>query len=64
MIRGNSVTSDVLYSQVFKGKKYIRLPIFNSDAVVMLRGNRNFHLFFFVKGGSLQRQYKISLSRN
>jgi hypothetical protein len=37
-----------------KEKKYIPLPIFNSDNVVMSRENRNFHLRLFVKGGTLQ----------
>jgi hypothetical protein len=37
-----------------KEKKIILLSIFNSDDVVMSRGNRNFHLHFFVKGGALQ----------
>jgi hypothetical protein len=33
--------------------RYIPLPIFNSDDVVMSRENRNFHLRLFVKGGAL-----------
>jgi hypothetical protein len=36
-----------------KKKKYILLSIFNSDVVVMSRGNRNFHLRLFVKGEAL-----------
>jgi hypothetical protein len=35
-------------------KKYIPLPIYNSDDVVMSRENQNFHLHLFVKGGALQ----------
>jgi hypothetical protein len=35
-------------------KKYIPLPIYNFDDVVMSRENRNFHLRLFVKGGVLQ----------
>jgi len=37
-----------------KEKKYIPLPIFNSDDVVMSCENQNFHLCLFVKGGALQ----------
>jgi recombinational DNA repair protein RecR len=33
---------------------YILLTIFNSDDVVMLHKNQNFHLHFFVKSGALQ----------
>jgi len=39
---------------IFKENKYIPLPIYNSDDVVMSRGNRNFHLRLFAKGGALQ----------
>jgi hypothetical protein len=39
---------------LLKKKKYIPLPIYNSDDVVMSRENRNFHLRLFVKGGALQ----------
>jgi hypothetical protein len=31
------------------------MSIFNSNDVVMSRGNQNFHLSFFVKSGALQR---------
>jgi hypothetical protein len=34
-------------------KKYIPLPIYNSNDVVMSCENRNFHLRLFVKGGAL-----------
>jgi hypothetical protein len=54
----------------FKENKYIPLPIYNSDDVVMSRGNR-FYLCLFAKGGALQPHhplltsnisYKLSLS--
>jgi hypothetical protein len=43
-------------------KKYILLPIYNSDDVVMSRGNRNFHLRLFVKGGALHKMSRGSPS--
>jgi hypothetical protein len=33
--------------------KYIPLPIFNSDDVIMSCENQNFHLSIIVKGGAL-----------
>jgi hypothetical protein len=38
-------------------KKYIPLPIYNSDDVVMSRENQNFHLRLFVKGGALHSEW-------
>jgi hypothetical protein len=44
----------VLCFIVFKEKNIFRYQLFNSDDVVMTRGNGNFHLCIFVKSGSLQ----------
>jgi hypothetical protein len=38
---------------VFKEKNIFRCQLFNSDDVVMIRENWNFHLRLFVKSGSL-----------
>jgi hypothetical protein len=57
MLQGISVSSNVLCYQIlrlYEGEKYIPLPNYNFDDVVMSRGNRNFHLRIFVKGGALQ----------
>jgi hypothetical protein len=48
---GYSVSSNVSLWR----KKYILLPIFNSDDIIMSCGNRNFHLPFFVKNGALHQ---------
>jgi hypothetical protein len=54
MSRGDSVSS-MCYVMSLKSlsKKYISLSNFNSDDVVMSRGNQNFYLRLFVKGGTL-----------
>jgi hypothetical protein len=44
----------VLFNPSLLDKLYLPLPIIYSDDVVMSRGNRNFHLRLFVKGGALQ----------
>jgi hypothetical protein len=44
----------VLFNPSLLDKLYLPLPIIYSDDVVMSRGNRNFHLRLFIKGGALQ----------
>jgi hypothetical protein len=51
-------SSLVLYTCVTK-KKYIPLPNFNSDDVVMSHRNSKFSLTLFVKGGVLHQQRVI-----
>jgi len=43
----------VLFNPSLLDKLYLPLPIIYSDDVVMSRGNRNFHLRLFEKGGAL-----------
>jgi hypothetical protein len=54
----------ILYIEVIQSvlmchckEKLFLLPIYNSDMVIMSRGNRNFHLHLFVKGRTLQWHY-------
>jgi hypothetical protein len=54
MSRGNSANS-MCYVMILKSisKKYIPLSNHNFDDVIMSRGNWNFYLHIFVKGGAL-----------
>jgi len=53
----NKVIQSVLMCYILLKKKYISLLIYNFDDVVRLRGNQNFYLRLFVKGGALQNSH-------